>query len=41
MSQALGLTASKDRRCARCRQVFCRIGVDADGAMKAGVGARA
>jgi hypothetical protein len=41
MNQDYGLTKNKDRRCVRCRQAFCRIGVDdSERPLKAVVGAR-
>ncbi len=38
MSQAFGLTANRDRRCVRCRQVFCAIQVRAGEVMRPLIG---
>jgi hypothetical protein len=42
MNPVISDARSKDRRCVRCRQVFCRIDVeDGEQPLKAMVGARA
>jgi hypothetical protein len=42
MNPVISDARSKDRRCVRCRQVFCRIDVgDGEQPLKAAVGARA
>jgi hypothetical protein len=42
MNTVISVAYSKDRRCVRCRQVFCRIDVDdSEQPLKPMVGARA
>jgi hypothetical protein len=42
MNPVISNARSNDRRCVRCRQVFCRIDVDDSGRpLKAAIGARA